>query len=44
MPEQKRGADKFGVEHEIKATPEKEQLSAREVRTKASRYADESDE
>jgi len=40
MPEQKHGADKFGVEHEIKANPEKKQLSARQVRAKASHYGD----
>ncbi|MDR3564195.1 MAG: hypothetical protein P4N59_22550 [Negativicutes bacterium] len=40
MPEQKSGADKFGLEHEIKTDKEKEQLSSKEVRTKALHYKD----
>lgn len=41
MPEQKRGADKFALEHEIKAG--KMQLSARQVRKKAEHFQDQSD-
>jgi hypothetical protein len=40
MPKQKRGADKFAVEHEIKANPGEKRLSAGQVRTKASGYAE----
>lgn len=43
MPEQKRGADKFGVEHEIKSDKDNKVLSFKEVRTKASHYQDKSD-
>ncbi len=41
MPEQKRGADKFAREHEIKAG--KKPLSAGEVRKKAEHFQDQSD-
>jgi hypothetical protein len=41
MPEQKRGADKFAVEHAVNAG--KKRLSAREVRQKAAHYRDQSD-
>lgn len=39
MPEPKTGADKFGIEHEIKNKQENKPMSDEEVRRKAEHFA-----
>jgi len=43
MPEPKRGPDKFGIEHEIKADSNHKPLSAKELKEKARHFQDKSD-